>query len=181
MKALMDRLTKIGDTWTTWGACAAAAVCLAVTWRDKRWVPPVALAAAIVLDHYTTLAIRHEFHRPGPPTSPGGTFPSGGVDRNAFLFGLIAYLIWREFSGRRTTAVWTAAVVAALTFNEAYSRVYLSLHWFTDTLSGILYGALLLAGMIVAIRLVAGRAVQPVSRRQGEEVAVGLTADHPVV
>ena len=37
---VMSRLTKIGNTWTTWGACLAAAVCLAVTWRRNRWLPP---------------------------------------------------------------------------------------------------------------------------------------------
>ncbi len=157
MAALMNRLTKIGDTWTAWGAAAAAAVCLAVTWRTKRWVPPVALASAIFLDHYATQALRHVFHRPGPPTSLLGTYPSGGVDRCIVFYGLIAYLLWREFSGRQQTAIWAGAVVAALGFNEAYSRVYLSLHWFTDALSGLVYGILLLAAFVVAVRSVAGR------------------------
>lgn len=157
MAGLMKRLTKIGDTWTAWGAAAAAAVCLAVTWRSKRWVPPVALAVTIFFDHYSTQALRHIFHRVGPPTSPLGTYPSGGVDRCIVFYGLIAYLLWREFSGRRSTALWAGAVVAALAFNEAYSRVYLSLHWFTDALSGLVWGCLLLVPLIVAVRSVAGR------------------------
>lgn len=169
--AAMKRLTKIGDTWTAWGAAGAAAVCLAVTSRDRRWLAPVALASLIVIDHYTTIALRHEFHRLGPPTSPLGTYPSGGCDRCIVFYGLIAYLLWREFSGRRRTAIWAGAAVAALGFNEAYSRVYLSLHWFTDSLSGLLYGGLLLAGFIVAIRVVARR---PVSLRSGGPVAPGV-------
>jgi membrane-associated phospholipid phosphatase len=156
--AVMKRLTKIGDTWTTWGAACAAAVCLAVTWRTKRWLPPVVFAAAIVVDHFTTLALRHTFHRLGPPDSPLGTYPSGGCDRVVFFYGLIAYLLWRAFSGRRTTAIWAGAAVAALGFNEAYSRIYLTLHWFTDALSGLLYGGLLLVVFITAIRMVAGPA-----------------------
>lgn len=156
---VMDRLTKLGDTWTCWAAAAAAAACLSVTWRTRRWLPPIVLAACIFVDHYTTLALRHTFHRLGPPDSPLGTYPSGGCDRSVLFFGLIAYLLWREFSGRRKTAIWAGAAVAALGFNEAYSRVYLTLHWFTDALSGVLYGALLLAVFIVAIRFVAGPAV----------------------
>jgi undecaprenyl-diphosphatase len=158
---VMNRLTKIGNTWTTWGACFAAAVCLAVTWRRNRWLPPVAFATAIVIDHYLTLAIGHTFHRIGPPGSPGGAFPSGGVDRCILFYGLIAYLLWREFSGHRRTAVWAGTAVAALAFNEAYSRWYLGLHWTTDVLSGLLYGSLLLLLVIFAVRLVAGAADGP--------------------
>jgi membrane-associated phospholipid phosphatase len=156
MAAAMKRLTKTGDTWTTWGASVAAAVCLTTTWRTKRWLPPVALGAAIIGDHYTTLALRHVFHRIGPPTSPLGTFPSGGCDRVILFYGLIGYLIWREFSGQRRTAAIIGGVVAALGFDEAYSRVYLSLHWTTDALSGLFYGCLLLAAFIAAVRIVAG-------------------------
>jgi len=162
LAALMKRLTKIGDTWTTWGAALAAATCLAVTWRHRKWLPPVVLTAAIVIDHVTTLALRHVFHRIGPPTSPLGTYPSGGCDRVIFFYGLIAYLLWREFSGQRRTAIAIAATVAALGFSEAYSRVHLSLHWFTDALSGLLYGSMLLAIVIAAVHIVVGRPSQPI-------------------
>ncbi len=168
--AVMDRLTKLGDTWTTWGAAAAAAVCLAVASPRLRWLAPALFAAAIVVDHYVTLALRHTFHRLGPPGSPLGTYPSGGCDRAVFLYGLIAYLLWREFSGTRRGAVMAAAAVAILGFNEAYSRVYLTLHWFTDALSGLLYGGLLLAGFIAAVRVTAGppaAAGQPNRRHTG--------------
>jgi membrane-associated phospholipid phosphatase len=164
MAALMKRLTKLGDTWTTWGAALAAAACLAVTWRTKKWLPPVVLATAIVGDHFTTLALRHVFHRLGPPTSPLGTYPSGGCDRVVLFYGLIAYLLWREFSGQRRTAIVAGAAVAALGFNEGYSRVYLSLHWFTDAVSGLLYGGLLLTVYIIAVHFVVGRPSQPMAQ-----------------
>jgi len=153
-------------------AAAGAAVCLAVTWRAKRWLPPIALASAIVVDHYTTLALRHMFHRIGPPTSPLGTYPSGGVDRCVVFYGLIAYLLWREFSGQRRAAIWAGAAVAAVSFSEAYSRVYLSLHWFTDALSGLLYGALLLIVFIIAVRAVTGAPSTAAAPSGGEGVAV---------
>lgn len=155
-KSVMKRLTKVGNTWTTWGAAAAAAVCLAAFYRRDRWLPPVALGAAIVIDHYLTLALRHTFHRVGPPGSLGGTFPSGGCDRIFVFYGLIAYLIWREVSGTRRAAIWSAGVVCALGFSEGYTRAYLTLHWFSDIISGIIYGILILAVFIAAIRLVAG-------------------------
>ena len=160
-KAVMERLTKVGNTWTTWGACGAAAVCLAAFYRKDKWLPPVALGAAIVIDHFLTLTLRHTFHRLGPPDSPLGTYPSGGCDRIFVFYGLIAYLIWREVSGRKSTAIWSAGVVTALAFSEAYSRFYLTLHWTTDVVSGLIYGALILAVFIVTIRLVAGPGRRP--------------------
>jgi membrane-associated phospholipid phosphatase len=157
-QAVMNRLTKMGNTWTTWGAAAAAAACLAAFYRREKWLPPVVLGAAVVIDHFLTLALRHTFHRLGPPDSPLGTFPSGGCDRVIVFYGLIAYLIWREVSGRQSTAIWLAGVVAALGFSEAYSRVYLTLHWFTDAVSGLIYGGLILAVFVATIRLVDGPA-----------------------
>jgi len=157
-KSAMNRATKVGDTWTTWGAAATAAVCLAAFYRSHKWLPPVALGAAIVFDHYLTLALRHTFHRLGPPDSPLGTFPSGGCDRIIVFYGLIAYLIWRELSGSRRAAIWSAGVVAALAFSEGYSRFYLTLHWTTDIISGLIYGGLILAVFIITIRVVVGPA-----------------------
>jgi len=155
--AVLKRLTKIGNAWTTWAAAATAAVCLSVTGRTRRWLPPVVMATLIFVDHYTTLALRHVFERVGPPTSPLGTYPSGGCDRVVVFYGLIGYLLWREFSRRRSTGIWVAAVVAALGYNEAFSRVYLGLHWFTDALSGLLYGGLLLGVFVLALHFVTGR------------------------
>jgi hypothetical protein len=178
--AAMNRLTKIGDTWTVWGAAGAAAVCIAVASRERRWLAPVSLASLIVVDHYATLALRHVFHRVGPPTSPLGTYPSGGCDRCIVFYGLIAYLLWREFSGKRSTAIWAAAAVAALGFNEAFSRVYLSKHWLTDAVSGLLYGALLLVGYIMAVRAVAGRAA-PARPDSRPAVPMGMSpAEGPI-
>jgi membrane-associated phospholipid phosphatase len=173
-KSAMNRATKVGDTWTTWGAAVTAAVCLAAFYRGHKWLPPVVLGAAIVFDHYLTLALRHTFHRLGPPDSPLGTFPSGGCDRIIVFYGLIAYLIWREVSGSRRAAIWSAGVVAALAFSEAYSRIYLTLHWFTDAISGLIYGCLILAVFIVTIRVVVGPALTP-----GTETAPGLPAAMP--
>ena len=157
-KSVMDRVTKMGNTWTTWGAAVAAAACLAAFYRRRKWLPPVVLGAAIFIDHYLTLALRHTFHRLGPPDSPLGTFPSGGCDRIIVFYGLIAYLIWREVSGRRTHGDLAGRRDRRAGLHEAYSRVYLTLHWFTDVISGLIYGGLILAVFIVTIRLVDGPA-----------------------
>lgn len=156
--AVMERFNKIGNTWTIWGAAGAAGVCLSVTWPRQKWLPPTALGAAIVADHYATLALRRRFGRLGPPDSPLGTYPSGGCDRAVLFYGLIAYLLWHEFDGTPRGKVWGTGAVAALSFNVAYCREYLGKHWFTDIVFGLVYGVVLLGPFITAVRVIAGPA-----------------------
>jgi hypothetical protein len=157
--AAMERLTKIGNSQTSLGAVGTAAAALAVAWPRHKWVPAAALGSAAAVERYATVALRRRFGRLGPPSSPGGTYPSGGVDRVVYYYGLIAYMLWREFSGSPQGKAWAVGTVAALSFNEAYSREYLSKHWVTDILCGLFYGAILLGPSIAAVRLVTGPAV----------------------
>ncbi len=166
--AVLERLNKVGNTWTTWGAAGTAAACLGVTWSSKKWLPPAALGAAVLVDHYATLALRHTFGRVGPPSSPLGTYPAGGPDRVVLFYGLIAHLLWREFSGSQRGKIWATGSVAALAFHQSYCREYLSKHWTTDIISGLFYGGVLLAPFVVAIRLIAGPArARPASQLRG--------------
>ncbi len=182
-KGLMNSLTKIGDTWSTRMAAVSAAVCLAVTWRRYRWLPAFAFLVLSLLQRYLTHGIHLVAHRVGPPGFPHGTYPSGGSERTIVFFGLIAYFLWREFSGRRVTAIWAGAAVAAVAFNEGYSRVYLGMHWTTDVLSGWFYGILLLALFILATRVVMGPARRPeelVAADPAVVRAAGNTVPQPV-
>jgi membrane-associated phospholipid phosphatase len=156
--SVMRRLNTVGNVWTTWGAVGAAAACLGVSWRRRRWLPPAALGLAALVDINTTHKLHRTISRLGPPTNPLGTYPAGGPDRIVLFSGLIAYLLWREFSGSRRGKVWAIGAVAALAFSQAYTRAYLGQHWFIDVVCGLLYGMLLLGPFIAAIRLVAGPA-----------------------
>jgi membrane-associated phospholipid phosphatase len=147
---VMKKATQTAATFTVAGAAVTAAVCLVFVWGRDRWLPPTALAALIVVDHYLTMALTDTFNRVPPPHS-GGTFPSGASDRAVAYYGLIAFLLWRAVSGRRKAAIWAAATVAALAFTESYSRGYLALHWFTDIAGGLVYGGLLLTAFIAAV------------------------------
>ena len=164
-------------------AVVSAAVCLAVTWRRYRWLPAFAFLVLSLLQRYLTHGIHLVAHRVGPPGFLHGTYPSGGSERTVVFFGLIAYFLWREFSGRRVTAIWAGAAVAALAFNEGYSRLYLGMHWTTDVLSGWFYGILLLALFILATRVVMGPARRPEELLAGDPAVVraaGNTVPQPV-
>ncbi|MDQ2810896.1 MAG: phosphatase PAP2 family protein [Actinomycetota bacterium] len=157
--AAMEKLTKIGNSQTSMGAVGTAAAALAVAWPRHKWVPAAALGSAAAVEKYARGGLRRRFGRLGPPSSPGGTYPSGGVDRVVYYYGLIAYMLWREFSGSPQGKALAIGTVTALSFNEAYSREYLSKHWVTDILCGLFYGAILLAPSIAAVRLITGPAV----------------------
>jgi membrane-associated phospholipid phosphatase len=163
--AVMQRLNTMGNVWTTWGAVGAAAACLGVSWRRRRWLPPAALGVAVLVDHYATTKLHRTIRRPGPPPNPFGTYPAGGPDRVVLFSGLIAYLLWREFSGSRRGRIWAIGAVATLAFTQAYTREYLSQHWFIDIICGLLYGVLLLGPFVAAVRLIAGPAGVDVPRR----------------
>ena len=156
--AIMRRLNTVGNVWTTWGAVGSAAACLGVSWRRQRWLPPAALGLAVLVDHYATFKLHHTISRLGPPTNPLGTYPAGGPDRIILFSGLIAYLLWREYSGSRRGQKWAIGAVTALAFTQAYCRGYLGQHWFIDIICGLLYGVLLLVPFIAAVRLIAGPA-----------------------
>lgn len=164
-----ERLNKIGSSWTAWAAAGTAAACLSTSWSKQKWLPPAVLASAIAVDKYTTLALRRKFGRLGPPTSPAGTYPAGGPDRVVLFTGLIANMLWREFSGSERGKAMAVGVVGVLAFNMSYCRVYLSKHWLTDILSGLIYGTILYTPLAVAIRLIAG---PPVRHPAGSPVFV---------
>lgn len=162
--AVMRRVNTVGNVWTTWGAVGAAAACLGVSWRQQRWLPPAALGAALLADHFATTKLHRTIRRPGPPPNPLGTYPAGGPDRIVLFSGLIAYLLWREFSGSRRGMATATGAVAALAFSQAYTRQYLSQHWFIDIVCGLVYGALLLGPFVGAVRLIAGPAAAGAAR-----------------
>lgn len=161
--AVIERLNKVGNTWTTWGASGTAAACLAVAWPRHKWLPPSVLASAGLVDHYVTIALRRKFGRPGPPTSPLGTYPAGGCDRVVLFYGLVANMLWRQFSGTSRGKVVALGTLSVLCFNQAYCRGYLSKHWTTDIVSGLLYGVTLYAPFAVVIRLIAGPPVRAIT------------------
>lgn len=177
----MYGVTEVGGIWTSWGAAAVAAVCLAAFYRRNKWLPPVVLGAAIVFDQSIGLALRHTFERPGLPESSGGAFPSGGCDCIVLVYGLVAYLICRELGGNKRTTIWAAGVVGALAFSQAYSCGYLTLHWFTDIISGLVYGTLVLVVFIVTIWLVDGPARKVVAEVSSRFAVSGQHGPKPVL
>jgi membrane-associated phospholipid phosphatase len=152
---LMGTVTQLGNSWLNRGVTVGVLLTLVVVVR-QRWLTSVALIAMLFAAHYMVVWTTSIIDRPPPPGS-GGTYPSGGCARVIAIYGLVAFVLLRETNaGRRTSiAAWTA--IAALGFIEAYSRVYLAVHWVSDAVGGLIFGAVLLGIFIVALRTVTGR------------------------
>lgn len=162
---LMRVLTDLGKTLYDRVLSVAAGVLIGIVWLIRRrpgawWVPMVLLPATVFVIWRVQLLVVEVFHRAPPPGS-GGTYPSGGNARVVALFGLILILILAgSRPGRRVVvAGWT--VVGMLAWTEAYSRVYLGAHWFTDVLAGLLFGAMMLATGAMLVDLFVRRSDVP--------------------
>ena len=91
------------------------------------------------------------FARPRPALFPplvvesGFSFPSGHVTTSVAVYGLLAVFLWRQ--GHRGWAIVAAAWVLVV----AVSRIYLGVHYPSDTLGSITFASLWLWA-VVAIR-----------------------------
>jgi membrane-associated phospholipid phosphatase len=152
---LMETVTQLGNSWLNRGVAVGLLLTLVVVVR-QRWLTAVALIAMLFAAHYLVVWTTSIIDRPPPPGS-GGTYPSGGCARVIAIYGLVAFVLLRETHAGRRTAIAAWTVIAALGFIEAYSRVYLAVHWVSDAVGGLIFGAVLLGIFIVALRAVTGR------------------------
>lgn len=148
---LMVVLTSLGDTVVT-VAVALAAIAWMVGRRAIRLA--VGFALALVLATGFVKLLKLALHLPRPAALYEGaealSFPSGHATMAAVLYGMLAWLVVKDGAGR-----WRMAAVAAaalLITGIAVSRVYLSAHWPSDVMAGVLLGTGLAAAFGLAFR-----------------------------
>ena len=95
--------------------------------------------------------------RPRPTLIAEGTaalqahsFPSGHILLALYVYGMLTWP-WVTASGSRLERMlaWLPALIVALAVG--YSRLLLGAHWPSDTLAGLLFGALYLALVLLAL------------------------------
>jgi len=147
-------------TWLTGlgGNAPLVAVTLVGTaflWAHRRsycivpmWITVLGAQATTYLGKFALDRERPEFVTGVTAVTP--SFPSGHATGAMAVYGFIAFLVARELAGLRERfeiVYWTMAMVGAIGF----SRVYLSVHYASDVLTGFLVGGFwLLVGVMLA-------------------------------
>ena len=98
------------------------------------------------------------------------SYPSGHSILTVALYFTVALMLYRERGWR-----WPFAVATLVSLANAYSRLYLAVHWPTDILGGLLIGLVWLAGTWRAFSLYRSRVAPAQSHATGpnEPAAAG--------
>jgi membrane-associated phospholipid phosphatase len=133
--AAMLVITEFGNLF----AFAAAVFAGIYFARKKNQLDSWAIIVSLVGANAINALLKLFLVRPRPElieplaTASGFSFPSGHVTTAGAVFGFLSVILWR--AGRRGWAMVCALVVAAV----AVSRVYLGVHYPSDTLAAVVF------------------------------------------
>lgn len=167
---LNKTLTVSGDRGVTEIVVLVALIVLIFAYGRRWWVPVVVLAVVFVVQRNGQIELTSWIGRHEPPVPDSGGYPSGGVSRLVAVDGTIVALaagLVPSLSRAWRIGLFTGVVTFGVV--EGYTRVYLQVHWLTDALGGLVFGALVLAlGAALVAALPPGR---PLPERAGQPAA----------
>jgi membrane-associated phospholipid phosphatase len=143
-------VSRLGEWRSVLIVSGAAGIGLIFAADRRRWVGPVLVGIALIVERDVQSTIGWFVHQPKPPTTLA-SFPSGGVARVVAVYAFILYLYLRlrvRTSWNVLVLAWTSVSLLALLMG--YARAALLLHWPFDIPGGYLLGALLLSSMVAA-------------------------------
>jgi len=142
----MLAITQLGQ----WAAVLVAIGASIYFARCKNWLDSTAVLVSLAGASAINAALKILLLRPRPAlfiplvTETGFSFPSGHVTAAGAVFGFLAVVLWRR--GRRLWAALCAGLVPAV----AISRIYLGVHYPSDTLSALIFSFLWLLVLFFA-------------------------------
>lgn len=144
---LMWILTQTGEA----GAIAVAATMAFWFWRRGRWVDVATIMTSLGGAAALNATLKLVFARPRPAVftplavESGFSFPSGHVTASVAVYGALAIYLWR--GGHRLAAVLSGAWILVV----AFTRVYLGVHYPSDTLAALAFTSLWVI-LVIALR-----------------------------
>lgn len=134
--------SQMADSAVKIGVTILVALAMLAVWR--RWLEPLMVTLALVLEASAFITITWIVGRPRPAvdrleTSPvGSSFPSGHVAAAVVYGGIAVVVFWH--TRKRWARVLAVAVVTFVVAAAGFSRMYRGMHHLTDVLAGALLG-----------------------------------------
>jgi undecaprenyl-diphosphatase len=158
---LMIPITMLGDSFVI--AAMMATIVGWLAWR-KAWRAAIASTTIFLVGKIFAVLLKYGIHRARPIELYAGSeafsFPSGHATMAAITFGVLAVLASHAMNRWSRSLVY--AVCGLIVITIAYSRIYLGVHWLSDVLGGLIFGAVMVAAFAVAIEAIPPRRVRPV-------------------
>jgi membrane-associated phospholipid phosphatase len=167
--------SELADTVVKITVTVVVAIMMLVVWR--RWLEPLMVALALVLEASVFITVTWIVGRPRPAVprlegSPvGSSFPSGHVAAAVTYGGIVVVVFWR--TRRHWARVLGVAVVALIASIAGFSRMYRGMHHLSDVVSGAALG-------LVAVLATRAILLRTVARRAGEQPVVAGEPPRPV-
>jgi undecaprenyl-diphosphatase len=125
----------------------------------KNWWRLLALFLAVAIGQAVLNILKVAFQKPRPETEMfvfSYSFPSGHVFSATVIYGFCIYLTFRFI--RNATVKWiVSTLLAFLILLIGFSRIYLGVHWLSDTLAGYVTGFAWLLFCIFFAKIVGDR------------------------
>ncbi len=135
------------------------AVTMLIVWR--RWLEPLIVAVALILEALTFITVTTLVGRPRPnvprlETSPvGSSYPSGHMGAAIAYSAIVVVLLWH--TRRHWLRVLLIAVGVIIPLCVGFSRIYRGMHYFSDVICGALLGGASVIAAVIVLRNAAER------------------------
>ena len=155
LNSLSFGASMLSDTVVKTVVTAVVAIVMLIVW--KRWLEPLVVVVALILEALCFITITTLVGRPRPniprlDTSPvGSSYPSGHTGAAVVYSAIVVVLFWH--TRRRWIRALSVAVAAILPLCVALARMYRGMHHLTDVVfGGLLGGACVFATVTVLTR-----------------------------